>query len=47
MAYVLTMAYRGIRLTSHHATADAAKAHVDDLLASWQARSLSDYGATR
>lgn len=41
--FVLTMAYRDIRMTSRHASAFAAKAHADDLLASWKARSLADY----
>jgi hypothetical protein len=44
---VLMMQYRDHRLVSQHADYAAAKAHVDDLLASWRARSLSDYAGSR
>jgi hypothetical protein len=40
---VLMMQYRDHRLVSQHSDVAAAKAHVDDLLASWKARSLRDY----
>lgn len=45
--YWLTCRYREHRLVTEHATVDAAKAHVDDLLASWRANSLRDYAGRR
>lgn len=45
--YVLTMQYRDHRLSSMHANPEAAKAHVDDLTASWRANSLRDYTGGR
>jgi hypothetical protein len=41
--WVLTMAYRDHRLSSMHRTPESAKAHVDDLTASWRANSIRDY----
>lgn len=45
--YVLTCQYLQHRTTSWHSTPDAAKAHRDDVTASWEARSLREYGASR
>lgn len=44
---VLTCTYRDLRLSSMHSGPDAAKAHADDLLASWRARSMQDYAKGR
>lgn len=41
--YVLVMRYRDHRLVSTHPTPAAAKAHVEDYLASLRARSLREY----
>lgn len=45
--YVLTCEYRQHRLTSMHPTPDAAKAHADDLVASWTARNMREYAGGR
>lgn len=42
-AVVLTMIYRDIRLVSHHANVDAAKAHADEMERSCEATSLRQY----
>lgn len=45
--YTLTCEYRQHRASTSHFTVDAAKAHVDDLIASWTARTLRDYTEAR
>lgn len=45
--YVLICEYRQHRSTSWHPTAELAKTHRDDVVSSWEARSLREYGATR
>lgn len=39
--------YRQHRSTSSHFSIDAAKAHRDDVVASWEARSMRDYAGGR
>lgn len=46
-AVVLTMAYREHRCTSRHVSADEAKAHRDDLVAAFNARTMAEYDRGR
>lgn len=41
--YVLICEHRQHRFTSHHPTVDDAKAHRDDLIASWVRSAIRDY----
>lgn len=41
--FILTCIYRDHRTTSWHATVTAAQLHRDDIVRSWQARSMTEY----
>jgi hypothetical protein len=45
--FALICVYRDHRTLSWHTTAEAAKAHRDDVTRSWEAQSLREYGASR